>query len=465
MKKKTDNNFNIFIKRFFLPLLTVTAVMSGCAHEMKEPVPNVTIPESFTQTGLQPLPGEWWMSLDDPALDHLIRKALTDNLTIKSAWERLKQSEAAAEKAGSGMFPSLDLDGGAARKRIREYSDTTRRNEYSLGLSATYELDLWGRINSSHDAALYDAKASAEDLLTARLTVSSQVASAWYGLVETYGQLSLLGSQTETNRQVLRLVTLQFKSGKVGAADVLQQRQLVESNLGEKVRLESEAAVLENRLCVLTGLPPGELALDAPSVLKALPPLPDTGIPSELMKRRPDIRSALYTVMSADSTVAAAIADRYPRISISAGADTSARHTRDLFDNWIASLAANLLAPVVDGGGRKAEVKRTEAAASQALNDYGQTLLTALEEVENALLQEKNMTVYIRSMDRQLRLAEQVVKSVRDRYTKGAENYQRVLDALLIHQKLERSRLTAARELIQYRIDLCMALGGGWEEK
>ena len=195
----------------------------------------------------------------------------------------------------------------------------------------------------------------------------------------------------------------------------------------------------------------------------ALPDLPRTGLPADLIRRRPDIRRAYYRILAADRRVAAAVADRFPRLSLSAQVTTSGERTRDLFDNWVSSLAANLLGPIIDGGTLAAEVDRTRAVASEKLHDYGQAVVEALGEVEDSLVREKRQLTYMDSLDVQLKLSGRAMERVRERYTKGAEDYLRVLDALLTHQKLQRTRLTASRDLVQYRIDLCRALGGGWD--
>jgi len=243
---------------------------------------------------------------------------------------------------------------------------------------------------------------------------------------------------------------------------MLQQKQLVESNRGEKAQAEARAKVLEHQLSILLGVPPQETVAPRVAALLKLPPMPKTGLPAELIRRRPDIRSAYYGVQAADSDLAAAIANRFPRLSLTAQVDTSVEHTRALFDNWLATLAANLVAPVIDGGLRKAEVDRTRAVAAEKLHAYGQTVLEALGEVEDALVQEQRQREVITSLDCQLTLAGQVVQRLRDRYIQGTVDYQRVLDALLTHQELQRSLLTASQALVQDRIDLCRAIGGGW---
>ena len=445
-----------------LVLVMLVTLISGCSmaiHDFKTPL---AIPAQFSESGTSPLPDRWWESFDDPVLNGLIDQALTNNFDLKTAWDRLSQAEAEARSAGADLFPTLDAEVENSRNRFREAGQTGNGHSYSLGLTASYELDLWGRIQSSRDAAAFDAEASKEDLRAAALTLSAQVAGLWYQIVEQYGQLDLIDAQIVTNKKVLELVTLQFRTGQVGIADMLQQRQLVESNQGEKTQALAQAKVLEHQLAILLGYLPQQNVAQPVAALINLPPMPQSGLPSELIQRRPDIRSAYFSVQAADRELAAAIADQFPQLSLTAGIYTTGVHTRDLFGNWLATLAANLVAPIVDGGLRKAEVDRTRAVAGEALHTYGQTILNALGEVENAMVQEQHRRDFIVSFDKQLTLAGQVIERVRDRYLQGTVDYQGVLDALLSQQTLQRSLLTANQDLVQDRIDLCRALGTGW---
>ena len=217
-----------------LLLAIVVTLLSGCGpaiHELKSPV---AAPARFSEPGTSPLPDRWWLTFEDTVLNTLIDQALSNNFSLKTAWDRLSQAEAEARSAGADLFPTLDAEAETSRNRFREDGQTSEGHSYSLGLTASYELDLWGRIRSSRDAAAFDAKAGREDLRTAALTLSAQVAGTWYQLVEQYGQLDILSDQIVTNNQVLELVTLQFRTGQVGIADMLQQQQLVESNQGGK---------------------------------------------------------------------------------------------------------------------------------------------------------------------------------------------------------------------------------------
>jgi NodT family efflux transporter outer membrane factor (OMF) lipoprotein len=456
-KRRADMKGKILI------LAAASVLMAACAPALPDRPAPVDTSLPFSISGTAPLPERWWQGFADDTLAGLIDRALEGNLSLQSAWDRLEQARAAARRAGADLYPSLDGEARAAETRGREDGLTGTRESYSLGIAAGYEADLWGRIRSSRDAAALDARASAEDLRTAALTLSSRVAATWYQLIEQYGQIRLLQEQLDINDKVLELITLRFRTGRVGIADVLQQRQLVESNRGEIALVEGRAEVLEHQLAILLGAPPMRKVAPAEVEFGKFPPLPETGLPAELVRSRPDVRGAWYSLQAADHRVAAAIADRFPRLSLAAGLDTSGGEVRDLFDNWLASLAANLVGPIFDGGRRRAEVERTRAVAAEALHSYGQTVLDSLGEVEDALSREQWQKVYIASLDQQLELAERAIERVRDRYLNGAVDYQRVLDALLSYQRLQRTRLTALRELFEFRIDLYRALGGGWE--
>ncbi|MFH2001111.1 MAG: efflux transporter outer membrane subunit [Planctomycetota bacterium] len=439
----------------------------SCSTTQREAELPGEVPDSFTATGAGPLPEKWWRSFNDPDLDQLIEDALAQNLGLRIVWDRLAQAEAIARREGAELGPSLDYSAGVSRTRTRrELTDGTRdsstSNEFSLGISASYELDLWGRIRSKRDAAERDARANVEDVKTAAITLTAQVAQAWYQLVEQHAQLEILAMQLDTNLKVQELVTLRFRRGQVSAADVLRQRQLVESNQGESARAESRIRVLEHLLAVLLGRSPAGPVTVKRTELVSLPPLPDTGLPAELLRRRPDIRRAFEAVMAADQRAASALADRFPRLTLSARAETSTDAVGDLFETWLANLAAGLLGPILDGGRRTAEVDRTKAVLSERLNDYGRLVLESIKEVEDALVKERKQREFIASLERQLAISDQVVQRIRDTYTSGAVDYLNVLDALLSNQSLQRSRLEARRQLIEYRIDLCRSLAGGF---
>jgi len=446
----------------------VAIVGAACQTPGIDPRPPVVLPVGFSASGTETLPDKWWRTFDDPVLDDLVEAALADNLSIRSAWERRIQAEAAARKAGADLMPSLDGEVGLSGTRKKTQNAVDRRvvsstSDLSLGLSVGYEVDLWGGIASARDAARLDADASVEDLKTVAITLSSDVASTWYQLIEKNGQIDLLARQLDTDERILEIVTLKFRRGQVMASDVLQQRQQVESKRGDLALAEAQAKVLEHKVAILLGQVPNSPEIPQVNALVTLRALPETGLPADLVQRRPDLRRAYFAVRAADRRTAAAIADRFPSLTLTARVETSGEYVRDLFSNWLGSLAAGLVAPLFDAGRRAAEVERTRAATFAALNDYGTAVLEALGEVEDALIQEDRQRRYLASLESQMELADQAFQRIRDTYIGGASDYIEVLNALLISQALERTYLQAQRTLIDYRIDLCRALGGGWE--
>lgn len=448
-----------------LCLAALLLLLAACTPALTRQASTVQPEGGFSASGEAPLAEQWWLAFEDPALSRLIERALAGNLTLQSAWDRLDRAAAAARKAGAELFPQVGAEAGFSSTSARTNGRTEATQNFSLGLAASYELDLWGRLGSVREAAELDALASAEDLQAAALTLSARVASTWYQWLEQHGQRELLEQQLQTNQQTLELINLQFRAGLVGIADLLQQRQVVENRHGELALTAGRAQVLQNQLAILLGVPPAQFPATATAIgtLGELPDLPATGLQSSLIERRPDVRAAWLQVLAADRRVASAAADRLPRLSLSGRASTAGEQLEELFDDWLASLTASLIAPLIDGGRRRAEVERSQTVAAEALHGYGQTVLEALREVEDALTLEQRLREYLASIDRQLELATQATGRIRDRYLNGAVDYQRVLLSLLSEQQLQRTRLAARRELLENRVNLCRALAGGWQ--
>jgi NodT family efflux transporter outer membrane factor (OMF) lipoprotein len=423
--------------------------------------PPFSLPERFSDSGERVMDEVWWAGLADEELDALLREALERNFSLRGAWSRLVQARAQAAKAGAGLYPTLSGSGGAEREAVhasgngREYATA-----FDLGLSVSYEIDLWGRVRAARDAAALTAMAGEEDLRSAALSLSALVARTWFTAVEERLQLALIRSQIKTNESLLAVTTEQFRRGLASAADVLQQRQLVEAGRGDETLGRASLKTLENQLAILLGRTPGAFALGSDPELPTPPALPATGVPAELVQRRPDLRAAQMRVQAADRSAAAALAERFPRIAIGGRAGTGSDQVKDLFDNWVAALAANLTAPLLDGGLRRAEVERARAVADEALHGYAQAVLNALGEVEDALDQERAQADYLSSLQAQLTLSEQALDQVRETYVRSGTGFERYLSARLSQEQLQRSILRARRALLNQRVALHLALGG-----
>jgi NodT family efflux transporter outer membrane factor (OMF) lipoprotein len=357
------------------------------------------------------------------------------------------------------LFPDLEaLFQGEIRRP--EFEDT---EQLRLGLTATYEVDLWGRIRSGIEAERYRSRATYADYRTAALSLSAEVVRTWYQLTEARNQLDLVEEQIETNETVLSLLKSRFGSGQIRSVDILRQRQLTESTREQRIVAESRIRVLEHQLAVLLGRPPREKINYIQTQLPELPPLPATGLPVELVRRRPDVQRAYSLLRAADRDLAVAISNKYPRLSLTGSVSTASDNASNLFDDWARSFAGNLLAPIFYGGELSAEVDRTEAITKQRLYEYGQTVLISFQEVEDALILEKKQIERINSLEEQIGLARQTLQQLRLEFFNGISNYLDVLTALISEQQLRRDLLAANLLLLEYRIALYRALAGGFE--
>ncbi|WP_432799000.1 efflux transporter outer membrane subunit [Poriferisphaera sp. WC338] len=457
------------LKVAFVSMIALLA--SSCITAPESPLQPINMPTTFSQSSspsAQPLETQWWLSFQDKQLNALIDTALTNNFNIKSAWARIDQSAAIARQSSASLFPSLDGTGRTSRSRNEinspsnpgQPATTTYSNSFSLGLTASYEIDLWGRIRATANAANLDNQAVVFDLQTTAISLSAQIADTWYNLIDQNAQCALLEQQIKTNQQHLDILSERFNRGLVGAPDVLQQEQLLESTRTEKIRADLQSKILQHQLSVLLGEAPTAKTFATPDQFITLPNLPDTGLPADLLTKRPDLQAAFTRLQSSNQRIAAAIADQYPRLSITASTSTDSVHIRDLFDNWLATIAANMAAPIFDGGRRAAVVDQNKATAQQNFYTYAQTTLTALQEVEDALAREQHQRNILASIQSRERIASQVADQLYQNYLKGAEDFLRVLTAQQSLQQLQRQRLSANRDMIQSRIALCRAIAG-----
>ena len=447
----------------FLVGVLVSVGGLGCAPQ-QAPTPPVDPPASFSEAGTREVPDRWWRAFGDERLNALVDSATASNFTLKTAWQRLQASQAVVDRESGALFP--DLQGSAQGSVTGTQGESTVSEEgeaLQVGLSSAYEVDLWGRIRSRVQAERFRAGASRADYQTAALSLSAEVTRTWYQLAEARSQLRLVEQQIDTNVKVLGLLENRFETGQIRSVDVLRQRQLVESTREQRTVVESRVQVLEHQLAVLLGRPPRANLGALPDSLPALPPLPDAGVPTDLVQRRPDVRRAHNLLKAADRDLAAAISNQYPRLTLSVSASSAAESASTLFQNWAYSFAGNLLAPIFRGGALRAEVDRTEAVRTQRLYEYGQTILTAFQEVEDALIREKKQRERIQNLEEQVGLAQRAYRQLRVQYFNGAVDYLDVLTALDEVQQLRRDRLAAELTLVEDRIALYRALAGGFE--
>ncbi len=449
-----------------LMVLAFLGTVWGCAAftPQKRPAPVGDLPAEFSlYSPSQPPPDAWWTQFGNPELEGLIDQALGNNFSIREAKARLDQARAAAAITGAQRSPQLEYNAGAATSRTRtERSGETSGQEYTLGLGAGYEIDLWGRVASQLQAARLDQAAVAEDLFTAGMTVAGEVAQAWINIVGQRMELAVLDKQLEANQTLQELVDLRFRKGMVSALDVYQQKQAVEGIKATIPLVQLQETELKHQLAYLLGRTArADLNIET-SQFPNLTELPPIGIPADLLANRPDVRAAGLRLQSADWTVAAARADRLPSLRLTAQAAYNSTELATLFDNWLLNLMGSLTGPIFDGNSRKAEVERTRAVAEERVAAYGKVVFTAIKEVEDALVQESKHRQHLSALEQQLAVSRDALREAQERYRRGLNDYLPVLTQLLANQSLERDVLQMKRQLISDRINLCRALGGKW---
>ena len=451
-------------KSFAKQVLVVTVIMliTSCSATVKDFNSPVTPAEKFSNSGTIPITDKWWLAFEDPLLNELINQALSQNFNLRATYDRLAQARAIAKIAGADLTPQLNGSFGAARNFVNTNSGRSTIDEFSAGFVASYELDLWGRIRSGMHAAELDEKAAHEDIQVAAITLSAEITSTWYRLIDQRRQSALLDEQIKINRDNVNILITRFNFGQARAADVFQQKQLLQATIGDKTTVLANIKSLEYQLTTLSGKPVNSLTIPEKTEFPILPPKPAAGLSSELIQRRPDIRKAYLKIQAADQRIAAAIADRFPKISLSVSFDSRTPNLHNLFNNWIATLASNMVVPIIDGHRRVAEVERNQAVFSETVNQYGSVILSAVQEVETALIQEQQQLLLVDSLDQQLTLSRQANDQIQLRYRYGGMDFLRVLSARLNLQTLERTRISAERELIDFRINLYKSLAGGW---
>lgn len=382
---------------------------------------------------------------------------------IRTAQARLELARATAQVTGSALWPSLDATADALSTKSKSTGRNVVETElYGLGLAASYELDLWGRVRSLRQADSLEVDASIEDLRTAALSLSGEIAEAWIFLCSAREQLAVLDAQQRTNADILSTLELRFANSLASALDVLQQREAIAQTNTRIYPLQAEITRLENRLNLLVGKAPGTLDLSSATHLPEIMPLPKTGLPAELLEERPDIRAAWSRLLGSGWDVAAARADRLPALRLTGKFEQTGTEVERIFDNWISSLAAGLAAPILDGGGRAAVVRQQEAVRSERLTIYERVVFSALSEVDTGLHAVQRQLELLEALIAQFDAAKAALDSARVRYQNGVITYDTTLSLLLKVQQLQRTRIQEQASLLKSQTGLCRALGKGW---
>ena len=331
-----------------------------------------------------------------------------------------------------------------------------------MTVGAGYEVDLWGRLAAQREAASYNTQAARADVETIALSLTSQVAEAWFNVVAQRQKSKLLDEQMELAERYLELLEMRLAQGTAGALDVNQQIQQIEQLRGQQAVFASAERRAQIQLATLLGrAPSAELAKTADE-LPDVGAIPSAGVPADLLERRPDLRAAYLRLQASNRSIAEAVRAQLPTVRLSLSAFLQSDALDTLFETILYSIGGSFSQPVIDGGRRGAEVDRAEAAQLEAFYTYSNTFVTAMGEVESAMVAESFQGSFIGQLELQRDRAQVSLDLSRERYVNGSGDFLRVLTSLQSLQALEQSLIDSRRQQLTNRITLCRALGGSW---
>lgn len=447
--------------------LLIALALAGCATAIDHTQPTLELPARWNEAsaGDSALQRDWWHGFQSAELAQLIDAAQTGSPTLAIAAERVQQAELAVRSAGATLFPSVSVSGssGARRTDPGPGADASTSKSSSVSLGVSYEIDLWGRLAAGVQGAEASLAASRYDLETARLSLTTGVASAYFQALALRMRLEIARDNLAIAERVFGIVESRYRNGAASALDVSRQRITVLAQRATLEPLEVQERQTVTALAILLGRPPQALQVAAHGFERFAIPEVGAGLPSELLLRRPDLASAEAQLAAADTDVAVARAALLPSVSLSGSAGLASSALLSLANpSYSLGLSASIVQTLFDGGRLRNQVAVSESTRRQLVESYRSAIYTALKEVEDALGnavrnrgQEQAQLAIRDEAQRSLRLAEL-------RYREGADDLTTVLDAqrtlfssLDQLAQLRLSRLTAA-------LDLFKALGGGW---
>lgn len=449
----------------------LTLTMAGCAHPTSPPLhprqPDVPAAWSTTSDAPSGTPVEaaaaWWQRFQDPDLAPLVARALRANTTVLGAQAALRQARALRDVAAAGLQPMLVSAASATHGTLG--GDSTG-NRFQLGLDASWELDLFGANRSAVDASEATARARAASLGDVQVSMAAEVALSLITLRSSQARLAIAEANLANQLQTLQLTDWRAQAGLLSALEVEQARAASAQTQAQLPALQTAVAQTSHALAVLTGQPPAALAH-----LVAMPaPVPQAqsdlalSLPAETLRQRPDVRAAEQQVLAAHGRVAQADAARHPSFRLGGSLGLSALTLGTLGSS--AALASTLLAGVNwtlwDGGAGQAQVRAEQAALDQAQASYRGTVLTALQEVEDALVALRGDRERARRLQQATTAALQAARLARQRYDSGLVDFQTVLETQRTQLSTQDSLATATAGVSADHVRLFKALGGGW---
>jgi multidrug efflux system outer membrane protein len=407
--------------------------------------------------------GEWWLAFNDPALTRLVGEATSANQNLAQAAARVKQARALAGIASADRMPQVGIGVGAQRSQAAEGQAVAK--SYQGRLTASYEVDLFGRVGAGSSAAKLDAQASEATYRSVLLALQADVATAYFRLRSIDAELETLAQTVSTREEGVKVNQRRFELGDIGEFDLSRSRTELATAKAEALGVQRQRAQVEHALAVLLGKPPAAFAAASNPLAGSLAmPVIPAGLPSSLLERRPDISAAQNAMMAANARIGVARAAMFPSLLISGAGGTDTPGAGDIFKwsarSWV--LGALLSMPVIDGGRNKANVARTEAALEESVAGYRQSVLAAFAEVEDNLSGLRILDGQTEQVDAALVSARRSADLAQKLYAAGRSSYLDLLDAQRNLAAVERSAVQLRGNRAVTTVALVRSLGGAW---
>jgi NodT family efflux transporter outer membrane factor (OMF) lipoprotein len=445
-------------------------MLAACAATPPEPAVKVALPASYTQAhsdwqpaqALAAAPrGAWWSVFDDPVLADLEAQVAQHNQSLAAQLAAYEQAQAAVSQAQAAYYPTLTT--GASATRAKTANIGTVGNSLSASLGASWEPDLWGKVRLQVQAGQASAAASAATLASTQLSLQSTLATSYLQLRSVDAQTKLANDTVAAYQRALQLTDNRYKAGVDTAADVAQARTQLLQAQTSLTDLGVTRVQLQNAIAVLVGKPPSEFSLPVVSTLPAVPAIP-AGIPAQLLQRRPDLAAAQAQVAAANAQIGVAQTAWFPNLTLSAQGGSQAARIAQLFSapSLFWSIGPQLAATLFDGGLRRAQVASSQAAYRQTVASYRQSVLTALQQVEDNLAAQRILAQEAQQQAEVVQAADVSLRLAENQYKAGTAPYLNVLTAQTTATSARNAQLTLLNRRYAASVALIQALGGGW---
>lgn len=472
-----------------LHVAAMVLMLSACAVGPDYARPPVPVGDAYKQTEgwvpAQPadaaLRGDWWAMYDDPVLTGLMQRLQTSNFSIIQSEAQFRQAQALLQSSRAGFFPTLGTSASGTRSGSGDgvggsgggsgglgggsFSIDNPSNQYSLAANVSWEVDLWGRVRRTVESSRAGLEASAADVATMRLSMQSTLAQTYFRLRVMDAERELLGQTVAAYERSLTMTQNRYEAGVAAQAEVAVAQTQLENTRTQLLGLEWQRAQLEHAIAVLTGQPPSAFALAGGSRVPGTVPVVPAGLPSQLLERRPDVAAAERRTAEANAQIGVAQAAWFPDLTLSAQAGFRSGQ----WAQWLTapanfwSLGPALALTIFDGGARAAQVDQARAGYDAQVAGYRQTVLTALREVEDFLVQLHVLGQEQVTQGRALAAARESLRLTQNQYEAGLIDYLSVVQVETTALSTERAALQLTADRLVASVQLIAALGGGWE--